>query len=186
MVFLHIWFWWELTLGLRATPHCSWNSILRKWLDNFEANAIFTLLTEVKWALRMRLNPSNCPGKGKRWLPSLTCWSLYTCLWCQAILHVSPQPFLLIQASLLNFCLCQIIPVWVLCLFIYFEKERESEQNWGWGQRGRERISSRLRTVSAEPDTGIHLMNHEIKTWAEIKSQMVNQLSHRCPSLAQS
>ena len=45
------------------------------------------------------------------------------------------------------------------CLFIYFEKERERE----WG-RGRERIPRRLYTVSAEPNVGLKVTNHEIMT----------------------
>ena len=35
-----------------------------------------------------------------------------------------------------------------------------------------------LHTDSREPDAGLKLMNHEIMTWAKIKSQMLNQLSH--------
>ena len=31
---------------------------------------------------------------------------------------------------------------------------------------------------STEPDAGLELMNCEIMTWAETKSQMLNQLSH--------
>ena len=42
----------------------------------------------------------------------------------------------------------------------------------------RERIPSRLHTVSMEPDTGLDLMNCETMTCAEIKSWMLNQLSH--------
>ena len=45
-------------------------------------------------------------------------------------------------------------------------------------ERERERIPSRLRVVSTEPDTGLHLMNHEIMSWAEIKSRTLNRLSH--------
>ena len=48
----------------------------------------------------------------------------------------------------------------------------------GRAERGRERILSRLCAVSAEPDVGFDLMNHEILTWAKIKSQMINWLSH--------
>ena len=44
--------------------------------------------------------------------------------------------------------------------------------------RGRERIPGRLSTVSMELDVGLELTNHEIMTWAEIKSWMLNQLSH--------
>ena len=49
-----------------------------------------------------------------------------------------------------------------------------------WGKsrkRGRERIPSRLRTVS----TGLDLTNHEIMTSAKVKSQMLNGLSHPFP-----
>ena len=42
----------------------------------------------------------------------------------------------------------------------------------------RERIPSRLWAVSAEPPEGLKLMNHEIMMGAEIKSQVLNQLSH--------
>ena len=45
-------------------------------------------------------------------------------------------------------------------------------------ERERERISSKLHEVSAEPDMGLELTNREIMTWAEIKSHMLNQLSH--------
>ena len=49
------------------------------------------------------------------------------------------------------------------------ERERERE---------RERKFQAASTLSAEPDTGLNLTNHEIVTWAEIKSRMLNQLSH--------
>ena len=48
----------------------------------------------------------------------------------------------------------------------------------GQRENGRERIPSRLHTVSAEPDAGLQLMNPEIMTPAKIKSQMLNRLSH--------
>ena len=41
-----------------------------------------------------------------------------------------------------------------------------------------EREGERILTASTEPDLGLHLMNHEIMTWAEIKSQTPNQMSH--------
>ena len=46
-------------------------------------------------------------------------------------------------------------------------------------QKGRERILSRLRAVSAEPDSGFKPTNHEIMTLTEIKSWTLNQMSHR-------
>ena len=45
-------------------------------------------------------------------------------------------------------------------------------------ERGRERIPSRLHTVSAEPGTGLELTNCEVMTSAEIKNWMLNQLSY--------
>ena len=52
---------------------------------------------------------------------------------------------------------------------------REAEYIKGRAERrGRERIPSRLRTVSAEPDTGLELVNCEIMTSAETKSQTLN------------
>ena len=69
-----------------------------------------------------------------------------------------------------------------LLMFTYFERERERERErvgqWGEGtQRGRERITSRLHAVRAEPDAGLHLMNFGIMTWAKIKSWTLNRLS---------
>ena len=64
-------------------------------------------------------------------------------------------------------------------LFIHFERERESDSMSGEGkrERERERIPSTLHTVSTEPVVGLELMNPEIMTPAEIKSQMLKQLS---------
>ena len=61
-------------------------------------------------------------------------------------------------------------------LFTYFEV-RASEHEW---RRGRDRIPTRLHAVSTEADAGLEPMNCEIMTWAEIKSQTLNQLSHPC------
>ena len=52
---------------------------------------------------------------------------------------------------------------------------REKEHNQGRGrERGRERIPSRLHTVSTELDTGLEPTNHKIMTGAEIKSWTLN------------
>ena len=48
----------------------------------------------------------------------------------------------------------------------------------GHREKEGERIPSRLRTIRAEPDTGLELMNREIVTSAEIKSPKLNRLSH--------
>ena len=72
-----------------------------------------------------------------------------------------------------------------LSLFIFLERERvcacvcartgrESQR-----ERGRENPKRALFcAVSTEPCAGLHLTNREIVTWAKIKSQMFNQLSH--------
>ena len=62
-----------------------------------------------------------------------------------------------------------------LSLFILRERDRERK---GQRERGGERIPSRLHTVSTEPKAGLELMNHEIMTWAEIQSWLLNWLSH--------
>ena len=52
---------------------------------------------------------------------------------------------------------------------------------WGVGrgrERGRARKLSRLHSINAESDVGLDPMNCEIVTWAEIKSQTLNQLSY--------
>ena len=64
-----------------------------------------------------------------------------------------------------------------LCIFFkvhFWWGKRESRE----GQRRRERIPSRLHTVSPEPDVGLDPMSHEIMTWAKTKSRMLNRLSH--------
>ena len=75
-------------------------------------------------------------------------------------------------------------------LFFFFYKSlfilREGERvcvcmSRGGAERGRQRIQSRLHTISAKPDVGLEPTNHEIMTWVETKSQMLNgatQASH--------
>ena len=50
--------------------------------------------------------------------------------------------------------------------------------NGGGTEGEEERIPSRLRTVSAEPDVRLELRNPEIMTWAKTNSQILNWLSH--------
>ena len=64
-----------------------------------------------------------------------------------------------------------------LCLFFYFERERAQAEE-RQRERGRERIPSRLCTVSTESDVGLELTNCEIMTLAETKSLMLNEVSH--------
>ena len=54
------------------------------------------------------------------------------------------------------------------------ERERERERE----REGRERIPTRFHAVRTEPKVGLKIMNCEIMTLAEIKSQMLNQLNH--------
>ena len=62
-------------------------------------------------------------------------------------------------------------------LFIYFERESTNEGGEESESRG-ERIPSRISIVSTKSDVGLELTNCEIITWAKIKNQMFNQLSH--------
>ena len=70
-------------------------------------------------------------------------------------------------------------------MFIYFERERvraRESMSRGGAEREREgekeREKESLHTVSTEPCVGLELNDHEIMTRAEIKSWMLNQLSH--------
>ena len=60
-----------------------------------------------------------------------------------------------------------------ICLFnIYLflrERQREREEE-GQREGGRQRIPNRESAVSIEPNTGLKLMNREIRTQAKIKS----------------
>ena len=49
-------------------------------------------------------------------------------------------------------------------MFIYFERDRENRGGGRGGEKGRERIPTRLPALSAEPDVGLKLTNHEIIT----------------------
>ena len=64
------------------------------------------------------------------------------------------------------------------CKFIfYFERERERERETisrGGAERRRDRIPSRLRTISTEPHMGLKLRNREIMTQVKIKSWTFN------------
>ena len=58
------------------------------------------------------------------------------------------------------------------------ERERKSTGRWG-AERRRDRISSRLYIINAEPDDGLELINCEIMTWpAPRSSGMLNRLRH--------
>ena len=60
----------------------------------------------------------------------------------------------------------------IMSVFSFFQVSLFWENASGGGTR--ERIPNRLSTISTEP----HPTNREITTWAEIKSQMLNRLSH--------
>ena len=55
---------------------------------------------------------------------------------------------------------------------LFWERERDYER--GEAEGGGERICA----VHSEPDLGLNLTNCEIMSWAEIRSQMLNWLSH--------
>ena len=63
--------------------------------------------------------------------------------------------------------------------FVYCLKERQREKaGERQRERGRERFSSRLHSVSAD-DAGLEVMNFEIVTRAESKSQRLHRGSHQ-------
>ena len=87
------------------------------------------------------------------------------------------------QVSYLLLISYHLSPLSFSCLCIYFERESVSTREWRKGReregdRERERIPSRLCSVSTEPDMALDPTNHKIMTRAEIKSQPLNQLSH--------
>ena len=57
-------------------------------------------------------------------------------------------------------------------MFIYCVSVRGREQRRGQKEKERERVPSRLRTVSTELDAGLELMNREIMTGAEVGAIM--------------
>ena len=67
-------------------------------------------------------------------------------------------------------------------MFIYLFWEREGSicvsEKGRVRERGRKRISCRLSTISTEPIMALNLTNCKNMTWAEIKSQTLNWLSH--------
>ena len=70
-----------------------------------------------------------------------------------------------------------------MCAFkfidLFWERVREHARTQEGEGQGEERENqSRLCIVSAKPHVGLELTNHEIMTWAETKSLMLNQLSH--------
>ena len=62
--------------------------------------------------------------------------------------------------------------IYIFLILFIFERERQTNRDRGWageGQREREsEASSRLWTVSTEPDAGLELRNREIMTWAKV------------------
>ena len=59
--------------------------------------------------------------------------------------------------------------------FLFFERARDRASRGG-AERGR--IPSRLWAVSTDSHVGLKLMNSETVTWANVKSQKLNRLSH--------
>lgn len=65
----------------------------------------------------------------------------------------------------------------LLPIICFLERERRHKRG---REKGQERIPSSRDSpcTSTEPDAGLNLMNHEIMTWAEIKSRLLNRLSY--------
>ena len=69
-----------------------------------------------------------------------------------------------------------------LFMYLIFLRERQRGHERGRGRESERRgtIPSRLHTVRAQSltDVGLELANHEILTWAGIRSRMLNRPSH--------
>ena len=88
---------------------------------------------------------------------------------------------MLFNEKLQNFVchLTQIFYFFKTLIYLFWERESTSR---GAGQR--EGISNWLHAVGTELDAGLYPRNCEIMTWAEIKSRVLNWLSHpRAPYL---
>ena len=97
---------------------------------------------------------------------------------CQAldILETGERSPYLHQDCSLMYCPSEYEVKYVIFLmFIYFERKHE----WGRGRESkRERESQAGSTVSTKLNEGLNPTNCGIMTWAETKSQLLNQLSH--------
>ena len=105
-------------------------------------------------------------------------------IWGPDSLHLNPGPVLpwanYSPSLSLGFLICKmglsVSSAWwcffFLSLFIYWERERERERESAsrrGAERRRDRIPSRLHTVSTEPNVGLELTNCEIMTWVEVR-----------------
>ena len=64
-------------------------------------------------------------------------------------------------------------------LFILIERERERMSRGGAERQGEKEFQAgSTLPASTEPEVGLELTDHEIMTWAKIKSRTLNQLSH--------
>ena len=90
------------------------------------------------------------------------------------------------------FCWCGFVKLYAVFSLFILERERAREREsarvrvcagWGGAEREGERIPSGLCAVSIEPYTGLDPTNCEIVTYAEIKSQPLNWLSHPSPTV---
>ena len=68
-----------------------------------------------------------------------------------------------------------------LSLFIYFEREKELKWDKGREREGESQADPSSPPIIAELRVGLDPKNREIMSWAEIKSQALNQLSHPGP-----
>ena len=87
--------------------------------------------------------------------------------WSPSLRTVASQRWAPLAMSLLsNTTTCHRSLFFLMFIYLFWEREK-CEQGRG-RQRGRERIPSRLLTVSAEPNTGLELTN----SWPEQRSRV--------------
>ena len=110
--------------------------------------------------------------------------STYTCIYthwkyfCYHILTREHHRILVLYAAFdISSYICAdvcVLDFFFKCIY-FWERACKCEQERG-RERG-ERIPSRLRAVSTEPNVGLDPTNREIVTWAEFKSQTLKWLS---------
>ena len=68
------------------------------------------------------------------------------------------------------FFLCSFLSFFFLTFIYFWERERERERERDREGDTESKAGSRLWAISPEPNVGLKPMNHEIMTWAEVRS----------------
>ena len=155
--------WQKIKFKIKATVELSETCIFKP----ITSGSVMKLDLVSDWVARSLARPYLlCPFKwGGFYLWYLLCFLASCCAalvcYCYSTLHLYFYFFKLIS--------------------LFWERERRREHQCGRGrEKGRENSQQATRWHSTEPNTGLELMNCEIMTWAEIKIQTLNRMSHHC------